>query len=435
MVVQLSQTADRPQAIQWYELAPQPWQGSEALASEGLRELLVHSVRLRLRADVPLGSCLSGGLDSSSIVCLANRLLARTGDHRGQVTVTSCFDDGRYDEWRYAEMVVRRTRATAVRVWPSSDAFERDLARQLWYMDEPFDGTSHFSQWCAFDAAARAGLRVVLDGQGSDELFAGYAGGTYVALFTGLLRRRAVRALAREVSALHFERSAPPFGEMVLAVRDLVPGLRWFLPRRFRGDLAPDWAFLRAGQPKARRPRNLGEGLLAQLTKAPLPALLRYEDRNSMAVSIEARLPFLDHRLVEFALGLPDDFKIRRGLRKHLLRESMRGIIPEPVRARRDKMGFATPESEWLTLSGGRLLRRGIQAAMDAAPDLLDADCVLRLVDDVVAGRAPYTPILFRTACLGIWLTSARDATSDVAGPGANAAAGDSRTSTVIASV
>src|SRR5690606_16488604 len=141
-----------------------------------LKQLLIDAVRLRLRSDVKVGSALSGGLDSSSIVCIMANLLQEKGDFAGLETVTACFENTRFDEWNFAQEVVKKTNATAHRTFPSFAAMLDELDVFLWHQDEPNGSTSQFSQWMVFKASHDAGLKVMIDGQGADEQLAGYSG-------------------------------------------------------------------------------------------------------------------------------------------------------------------------------------------------------------------------------------------------------------------
>lgn len=406
--------ADKPPCVsRWYELRPSAWTESDTDAAVRVRELLTDSIRLRLRSDVPVGSCLSGGLDSSSIVCLAHRLLAEPDAPSTQTTVTACYDDRRYDEWRFAERVVDQTGARAVCVWPTLERLAADCDRMLWHMDEPHGSTSQFSQWCVFAAAAESRLKVMLDGQGSDEQLAGYEGGTRVAFFTGLLRRGAILSLIREARAQRDPRR-PAIGKtLLLAARNVLPILNGALPSRARGvPSVPSW--LRMNAPSriwAVPPRDLNDSLRSQTLATSLPALLRYEDRTSMAWSVESRVPFLDFRLVELLASFPDRLKIHLGVSKFVLREAMRGILPEPVRQRRDKMGFVTPEEPWFRNGSNRWFQEGIEAALDTVPELFDRDRTRRMVEDISAGTVPFSFAPWRILCLGRWLAICSDVT------------------------
>jgi asparagine synthase (glutamine-hydrolysing) len=401
----------------WYDLAARVTSADDGVPGR-VRDLLSDSVRLRLRADVPIGSCLSGGLDSSAIVCLARRALSAGGAHAGQITVTARFDDPRFDEWKFASEVVRQTDAHALEVWPTFTRLEAELDRQLWHLDEPYASTSIFSQWCVFGAAAGAGLKVMLDGQGSDEQLAGY-GGVEASLYAGLLRRGSVVRLAEEAFAFRSRHGRFPLGQLILASRNVVPSLDYLLPTRLRVEpRPPQW--LRLESPSAPRigaARDLEAHLRAQLLDNSLPGLLRYEDRNSMAWSIESRVPFLDYRLVEYLSSLPAHWKSARGETKVALRAAMRGILPEAVRTRRDKMGFVTPEEVWVRGEASAWFRRSVRDTIDAAPDVIDADSAINELEEIIAGRRPFSHIPWRISCFGRWLSISRGDQVSAAAP------------------
>jgi asparagine synthase (glutamine-hydrolysing) len=408
-VVDLREPSEVPVIIRWYDLEPRRFTGTLKQGAKEVRDLLTDSVALRLRADVPVGSCLSGGLDSSAIVTLASRALEGT-EHAGQATVTARFEDPKFDEWGFASQVIAATGAQSLEVWPTVERLQSELDAQLWFMDEPFGSTSQFSQWCVFGAAAEAGLTVMLDGQGSDEQLAGYSGND-AALYAGLLRRGRLLDLADEVRSFRHRHGVAPLAQMVFAVRNVLPFTDRFLPGHVRqAPAAPDWLARDPGTHTwITPPRDLNDSLRRQTLSTSLPVLLRYEDRNSMARSIEARVPFLDYRLVELLAGMPDTYKLRRGVTKLVFRESMRGVLPETVRDRRDKMGFVTPEEVWLTRSARAWFRDAVGAATEAAPDYFDADRVLGLVDAMAEGRMAFSFLPWRILCFGRWIEQQRN--------------------------
>jgi asparagine synthase (glutamine-hydrolysing) len=316
--------------------------------------MLQDAVRLELRADVPIGGCLSGGLDSSTIVCLMSRLLP--GHCPPPQTFSACSDDPRCDERRYIHAVVAATGASSHEVFPDPVRLYEELPSILRHQEEPFAGTSVMAQWSVMRAAHQAGVKVLLDGQGADELLLGYPG--YIgSRLADLLRT------GRWLEGMHEWKAWRSIhgGLHCTAKANLLRGImpeettRW-LRGRVTGDhawLAPQ--FLRELQ---REPRSIsmpqwhGRTALGAHTMRSvlrdLPALLHYEDRNAMAFSVEARVPFLDHRLVEWLVRLPPGLKLHRGMTKVVLREAMDGILPEEIRRRTDKMGFVTPEDHWL---------------------------------------------------------------------------------------
>ena len=403
----------RLRVSRWYELEARPYTGTFADAALELQRLLTDSVRLRMRSDVPVGSCLSGGLDSSSIVCIMNRLLRGHDAHGLQKTFSACSTVKRYDEREFIDEVVRSTGTEAHYVYVDVDELFPALDRMTYHQDEPFLSTSIYAQWCVFQLAAANQVKVVLDGQGSDEQLAGYHN-YFAPHFGQLLRGLRWMTLAREMRALHRVHSYHAlWGVQQMADNVFPEALRQPL-RRLVGkpgtdtpwiDLerlgaAPRDPFLEVGGAKARSVRSMSR---AQLGATSIPMLLHWEDRDSMAHSIEARVPFLDYRLVEFVLGLPDDYKIARGTTKRVLREAMRGVLPERVRERVDKKGFATPEEVWLRQDGSDRFRAALAEAVDISGGVLTRE-VHDLLERTIAGKEPFSPRLWRCINFGRWL-------------------------------
>ncbi|MBI4381074.1 MAG: asparagine synthase (glutamine-hydrolyzing) [candidate division NC10 bacterium] len=324
------------------------------------RELLTDAVRLNLRSDVPVGTCLSGGVDSSSIVCVANRLMF--GEERlpiqsvgdPQKTFTACFDDPRIDERHYVELVVKATGAESHSTFPRPERLFETMPRLMWHQEEPFGSTSIYAQWLVMDLANQHGFTVLLDGQGADEMLAGYPGAWSVYL-GALLRTGCWLTLWREAKQ-HRAINLGERGQLAGLRRAVLSALPAQLKNSLKvvwGDRWPTWLnqeFVQAHSKRSGLPHqadgSLRSFLLGQMAYH-LPALLRYEDRNSMAFGLEARAPFLDYRLVSFVFALQDGQRIFRGLSKAVLRRAMKGIVPEVILNRRDKIGFATPEEAW----------------------------------------------------------------------------------------
>jgi asparagine synthase (glutamine-hydrolysing) len=313
--------------------------------------LLRDSVRLRLRSDVEVGSCLSGGLDSSSIVCLMHRLLQEQGQTNVQHTFSSHFEEKEANELEYMQAVIQATGVQAHFTCPTAVDLLQDLERMVWHQEEPFGSTSIFAQWSVFKLVHEHGVKVMLDGQGADELLAGYLGLAYP-YFKELFVKRQYFHLAREIWRRRQLQGEP--------WSSLVPGGLKGVLRKLSGS-AIDWispklvedyrdqSYYQASRQAAPfGDREYLSNVLYRLTFLNgLVALLKYEDRNSMAFSIEARVPFLDYRLIEFLFSLPSNLKIYNGYTKRVLREGMAGVLPEKIRWRVGKLGFATPEQTW----------------------------------------------------------------------------------------
>ena len=322
-------------------------------------QLLEDSIRLRLRSDVPIGSCLSGGLDSSSIVCIANRLILdnslieKTLVGERQRTFSSCFEEREYDERQFIEEVVAHTGVEANYAFPKGENLFDEVQEIIWHQDEPFGGTSVFAQWHVMKTAAKRNVKVLLDGQGGDELLGGYHL-YFFPYFSDLIKSLRLKRLLEELDGYAKHQGYSTYSGMKYGISFLMPPRIKRLIKFLLGKGVPPWVgreFARFNrdlkEPSNRFPTLWDRYGYHLLTKGTLPALLRYEDRNSMAHSIEARVPFLDYRLVEFLFSLPSSQKLREGTTKVILRNAMEGILPEKVRRRMDKMGFVTPEALW----------------------------------------------------------------------------------------
>jgi asparagine synthase (glutamine-hydrolysing) len=403
----------------WYDLIAVPAQSgmTEAQAAEGFRALLTDAVRMHLRSDVRVGSCLSGGLDSSAIVCLMAGLLDGGGARGDLHTVSACYAEKSVDEKPFMDVVVAATGATPHFIYPKAqDVFAR-AGDITWHQDEPFGSTSIFAQWCVFKEARRSGIKVMLDGQGADEQLAGYHGS--FPYYIGDLIRRGRRAMALRTM---LERRRWHGLKLVDQLRFFAPQLHPRLPgllppappgpparnpfgtEMLRAAADPRGAFALASEELGLPPVTDVASLCATLAYGSnLQLLLHWEDRNSMAHGIEARVPFVDHRLVEFSLRLGNDHKIVGGDTKRVLRSAMRGILPEKVRQRRDKLGFATPEETWFRGPLRGTITEGIEATLRDFPGLLDPAETRALAADMLEGRRPVDFSLWRIAGLSLW--------------------------------
>jgi asparagine synthase (glutamine-hydrolysing) len=307
---------------------------------EAFRSVFERAVQRRLVADVPVGICLSGGLDSSSIcTVMAQQLRDHVPDTESLgdrlKTFSAVFPGDRIDESSYIQSVLDTTHADNTTVQPTDQDFIRELEAWVWHMEEPMVSSAPFAMWMVMRLARRQ-VTVTLDGQAGDELLAGYDHYPYV-LLRQLLRERRYAEFAREAWLL----------------RDIVgPLVRRRL--RERGQRVNVASMLAPSFTKGRRPPeddrvadDLKRRLLQDFRTYSLPPLLRYEDRASMAHSLEARLPFLDQELVEYILTLPRSAIIHNGWTRAIVRQALHGVLPKAVERRRKKIGFTTPEFRW----------------------------------------------------------------------------------------
>ncbi len=335
-------------------------------AAEAVRELFLDSVRLRLRSDVPVGTCLSGGIDSSTLAGAVSQVLHGDPDVERvlgprQRTFTAWFPDRGLEERPYAEAVVERIGAEPYWVTFSARELVETLPAVIEAQDEPFGSTSIVAQWHVMRAAHAAGITVMLDGQGSDEIFAGYPS-FFGYRFADLLLQARIRELAEEVSAYRRVQGASTLGAASLAARALAPdGLDRYARSRLTGSHAltrPALRALPATAPVngvAEFPDRLRRRLALMMARRGIPELLHSEDRNSMAHSVEARVPYLDYRFVELVFSLGGRDLIDGGRTKAVLLRALGDLLPERVRSRETKLGFPTPESRWLREDLGEL--------------------------------------------------------------------------------
>lgn len=395
----------------WYELKPEAFHGSLDDAGKRFLELMTDSVKLRLRADVPVGSCLSGGLDSSSIVVLVNQLLAQQGGGI-QKTFSACSEHKQFDERDWIEEVLKGIDADAHYVYPSLDTLFDDVNDLIWHQDEPFASTSIYAQWNVFRLAANKNVKVMLDGQGADEQLAGYTNFFGVRLSTLFRQFRWLKLIgeARESNRLH---GYSQFQAAKSIASNIFPDAVAQFLRRASGHphSRPVWLdydklpakTVDPFQELGARRTTIQEVCHSLITATNLQMLLHWEDRNSMAHSIEARVPFMDFRLVETLLGMPDEYKLSNGITKKVLRSGMQGVLPEKIRMRMDKLGFATPEAIWMKDHEPDKFKQYVMRAIESSrgiirPEIKDATF------PIIEGRKAYSYLPWKIICFGLWM-------------------------------
>jgi len=307
---------------------------------ENTRRLFLDAITQQLISDVPVGTCLSGGIDSSSIVCAIRNVKPEGAVSTGKWirTFSAIFPGYPIDESEYAKIVCDAAGAEYNPVQPTADELWEDLPTLIRCQEEPFLSSSIYAQFRVMKRAKERGITVLLDGQGSDELLCGYP-----YLYLHYLRTLSQHA---KFSKLLYEgiRSLDQLWPLIKA------NPRSYLARL----LAYGMSVVR--HPKTSRSKATVERSENELcailefivSTSGLPALLRYEDKNSMWHSIEARVPFLHKPFFEFVASLPLDRKLRGGWTKYIFRRAVSGILPEEIRLRRRKIGFETPEKRWI---------------------------------------------------------------------------------------
>jgi asparagine synthase (glutamine-hydrolysing) len=330
----------------------------EANPAAAFAELFEDSMRLHMRSDVPVGMQLSGGLDSTSIICALARLRASTSAS-GPLKAFS-YMSREYDESQYIADTIKMTDAQLVQLETTPQNLWANLGRLMWFQDEPVHSMQPLIGFALMELAASKGVKVILNGQGADETIAGY-GSYFRDYWNTLLRRGSVLQAWLEIERYATSHGCSGGRLFMRQLRHLIQsklhGIRAYrsLARRrnlsrLRSDpwFTPELSRCHPEQePLNFAGDDLNTSLVGSIIRDSLPVYLRVEDRNSMAHSIEARVPFLDYRLVSFVLGLPANWKMRGAWNKFVLREGMRNRIPESVRSRVDKMGFPSSFRKW----------------------------------------------------------------------------------------
>ncbi|MCZ7584268.1 MAG: asparagine synthase (glutamine-hydrolyzing) [Deltaproteobacteria bacterium] len=343
---------------------------SESDLVEELRTLLIDAVNIRMVADVPVGMFLSGGIDSAAIACIA----------RPETAFSCHFPLGEsFEEIEYAKLVAERIGARHTIVRPTPEQFRDRLGRIVWYLDQPIATASTISEFLLAESARDQGIKVILGGQGADEIFAGYVRYLFMLAEERLAQ---VEELANYHALARFFWNKFAFGD---------PAERYFeLIRRTQPEDRDAYVHL------VRDLFSRHEALLDKMghfdALVSLPSLLTMNDRACAAHGLENRCPFLDHRIVEFAFTLPPTMKIDGYTTKAILRKALRGIVPDPILDRKDKKGLVVPFQQWLNGP----LRPWADALVDKLGRRLDLPSGFN-------GRGGFDRSLYTRVCLELW--------------------------------
>ena len=335
-------------------------------AASQLRALFLNSVKIHLRSDVPLGVALSGGVDSSAVTCAVRAIEPDTDLH----TYSFIARGSDVSEEQYADIIAQHTNAVRHVVEVEPKELINDIDDMIIKQGEPFGSTSIYAQYRVFKLAKECGITVTLDGQGADELFAGYSGypgqriASLLCSMHPLKAYKFLRATSKwpgrsVVSCLMYtaEELLPIWAiPMARGISGKTPYPKWLDVKQIRnagGGAVPASMVLRR-QMYHNTNKRVNQMLAYQLTWDGIPGLLRHGDRNAMAHSIESRVPFLTKDIAEFCLSLPEEYLIdMTGRTKSVFKEAMRGIVPDAILNRKDKIGFATPEKDWICCISG----------------------------------------------------------------------------------
>ena len=338
-----------------------------------IEELLVSSVKFRMRSDVPVGSCLSGGLDSSTLlgILMQNKMAGKD-----YLTFTASFPGESFDETSYVDALQRKYEFQNFRTVPLEDELYSGLESFLSVHDEPTLNTAYYAQYSVMRLARENGVTVLLDGQGGDENFAGYP---YFLGFhlLGLLNKKkygsfvsgfvsaALRKHTWDVYKTLFFQLLPD----CLKKKVLLESVPFLSNEMFSGNIEKSLIYKKFFDVK-----DLNQSI-AKHFSYKLEHLLKFEDRSSMKFSIETRVPFLDHRLIEYLLRVSGEKKVKRGEIKYLQKLAVGQYVAQEILDRKDKRGFDTPMHRWMNLTRWRtLLKEGFEDLKKSFPHIFVGD-------------------------------------------------------------
>ena len=331
---------------------------TEIQAQKKFKELFYISVNRRLRSDVATGTSLSGGLDSSVIVCIIDQL--KKGTQQKQNTFSAIFPGFAKDEKKYIDYVIESTNVIPNFTTPDEDGIIKDFEKLIWHQEEPFGTASIYAQYCVMRLAKENKVTVLLDGQGADEYLAGYH--SYYHQFFNDLKKNYPKRFQAQYSSYLKLHDANTINQIMK--KDLKYFVRMKIPNALRAGknfmnyynhkkksfYSDEFYFdnIKDNSIPFQYPKELNTALYYNTFQGELQSLLRYSDRNSMSQSREVRLPFLYHELVEFVFTLPPYFKINKGWTKWILRTAFNNILPQEITWRKDKIGYEPPQASWL---------------------------------------------------------------------------------------
>lgn len=339
-------------------------------------DIFEDSLKLRMRSDVGVGSLLSGGLDSTTIVSsLHKNGLANSSDYK---VFSAIFEEKQYSEKEYIEDTCKQLGIKADYVHPTPKCALDNLNNILFYMEEPFRSLSIISQFLLYkEIRDNSNIEVILNGQGADEIFAGY-NSNYFAFFASLISKFRLITFIRELKLFCVNRKV----KKRVVFRSIIKPLLYSLLNK----------------------NYFNNYLFNQVKISALREYLKHDDRMSMAFSLETRVPFLDYRLVEFALSLDSKYKIDKFINKKIVRDYAKEIIPDSVLNRKDKMGFISPQESWQKNELKSEIGRAFDYIESNGLLNLDKDFILSKYKSYIDGKNNDWPFIWRVFCLYRWL-------------------------------
>lgn len=385
---------------------PYNWAISNSLKTNDYQkefnDKLYEAIKLRLISEVPVGTSFSGGLDSSTVVAVVDKLLKDHVDESKSVgkiqkTFSAVFPGSTNDEEKYVDSVAEKINKTTLQVFkvkPNSDEFLTDILDFVKTQEEPTISTGPYAQYQVMRKAHKE-VTVLLDGQGSDEMMAGYIP-YYFVYFKQLLKEHKYHIVLTEV---------------INSWDILLPLIKRKINSIIGKDksIDPDTlmksSFVTANKEQSFNiiSANLKKRLYDDVFKNSLQSLLRYEDKNTMRFSIEGRVPFLDTNLIKFIFALPENFIIRNGWNKYILRNAVRDILPGLIVDRRNKIGFTTPEYQWF-LEKADYIKSIFESKSFGCRSYFNQEEVLKKWNEFVNKKNTDTLLFWRLLNVELWL-------------------------------
>lgn len=392
---------------------------SDKQYSSEFYNLFEDCVRLRLRSDVPIGTSLSGGIDSSSIAFVVDDLRKKKDISKPYKTFTLASEYEQFDESDYANEIIKKINVKPHFIIPSARKLFADLERLVWHQDHPFVSTSIYASWCIFEMARENDIKVMLDGQGADEMLAGYYPYSLYPSATETLLHFQLYGFLKQVGRIRkyfdvamkdqlYNIGRQLLRKVIFVPPTLSPGIN-YVRRVLQKDF---WEEGIATSPFVKHSRTrlgFGRGTALQqysyemFFHGSLNWILRHLDRNAMAFSVEARAPYLDHRLVKFIFSLPDDQKMRQHWTKFVLREAMKEKLPIKISSRISKLGFVTAEPEWL--------RKDEEGSFESLIDSLEKcqnpffvnNSIKNMFREFTDGKRKFDTSIWSSICVLLW--------------------------------
>jgi asparagine synthase (glutamine-hydrolysing) len=408
--MELFKVQNKLEPARWYYFRKSETACGYDEAVERVKMLFTDALTLRLRSDVPYGTCLSGGLDSSSVTCMA-AFLKKNKINPELRTFTSCWKYPEIDERNYAEKVSEYAGSIPEYSYPDEGCIMDFIKNSVYLYDEPPFNTSVFAEWNVYRSVKENGVKVTLDGHGADEQFAGYYRYLHVFL-ASLLRDGKIPEFLDEISSasrlygLSMPYLCARIGGIILPdeVKKMLRLLCKKMDDRY-SFVNPELSGHRCSCRDNffwQSEKTVNDLSVAQFFHTSLPVQLHWTDRNSMYSSIESRLPFLDYRIANFILSCPAEFKIKNGIQKRILRDAMKGIIPDMIRNRTNKLSFDTPENKWI-IADNAGLRRLLDEGYESSSGIF-TDAAFKSANDVLDNKNRNIFIMWKIIFTGLWI-------------------------------